>query len=250
MDEGSISSSVMDYFAGGELDLRWVRGLYALAWVGLSQRFWRIEGESPVDFIDPLIGLGYRHSIDLGARDLVLVHRLGAWLPASRPSRENLYYTTLDWVTAARYPFEVRGVGAFVAGVNVWTQLAFQKYETQSGESITADFAQPGGSNTLFRLEGAGLLQYTIFELPSAGNLIAEGGVGYRYRARLDGSYEPDWYWSVGATYTPIRYVSVGLSLEHGAGGAYSDIMRGGETHFVAFDRDETMWQLSLYGRY
>jgi hypothetical protein len=46
---------------GAGLDLPFVKGLYAVAWVGLMQRFWRIAGQSPVDFEDPLLGVGYRH---------------------------------------------------------------------------------------------------------------------------------------------------------------------------------------------
>jgi hypothetical protein len=235
------------YYAGAELDLPFAKGLYAVAWVGLMQRFWRVAGQSPVDFEDPLLGVGYRHSVRLGGdHSLVLIHRFGAYLPASRPSRDNLFYTTLDWITAARYPFEVRDVGNFVVGANVWTQFAFRRYETQTGELISADFDEPGGSNTVFKIEGAGLLQYSIFDAPSAGSMLAEASLGYRHRLRFDGSFEPDWYWALGATYTPISYFSASLAMEHG----YSDLLRGGVTHLVAFDRDDTLWRVSLYGRY
>lgn len=235
------------YYAGAELDLPFVRGLYVVGWLGLSQKFWRVAGQSPVDFEDPLLGIGYRHSVALGNdHSLVLIHRFGAYLPASRPSRDNLFYTTLDWITAARYPFEVRDVGNFVVGANLWTQFAFRQYETQNGESIGADFDEPGGSNTVFKLEGAGLLQYAIFDAPSAGSLLAEASAGYRQRVRFDGSFEPDWYWSLGATYTPVSYFSASVSMEHG----YSDMLRGGVMRFDPFDRDETLWRVSVYGRY
>jgi hypothetical protein len=235
------------YYVGAELDLPFLRGLYAVGWVGLSQKFWRIAGQSPVDIEDPLLALGYRHSFALGNdHSLVLIHRFGAYLPASRPSRDNLFYTTLDWITAARYPFEVRDIGNFVVGANVWTQFAFRQYETQNGELISADLDEPGGSNTVFKLEGAGLLQYTIFDRPSAGSLLAEVSAGYRHRVRFDGSFEPDWYWALGTTYTPISYFSASLSMEHG----YSDMLRGGVLRFDPFDRDETFWRVSFYGRY
>jgi hypothetical protein len=236
------------YYLGAELDLPFLlSGLYATAWLGLAQKFWRIEGEPSVDFEDPLIGLGYRHSIALGAEhDLVLVHRLGAYFPAARDSRANLYYTTVDWLTAARYPFEIPSLGAFTVGVNVWAQYLFRQYDTQLSDGIGADFDGPGGANTRMRLEGGGLLQYTIFDSASAGNLLTQFSTGYRHRVRYDGSAQPDWYWALGATYTPIPYLSATLSLEHG----YSDILRGGSAYFVAFNRDETAWRFALFGRY
>jgi hypothetical protein len=111
---------------------------------------------------------------------------------------------------------------------------------------ISAEFDDPGGANTVVRLQGTGVLQYTIFDLPSAGSLLADASIGYRHRFRYDGSYEPDWYWAFGALYTPISYFSVGLSLESG----YSDLLRGGVPEMVFFDRNETTWHIAVYGRY
>ncbi len=249
LDQTPENEVLMYYYLGGEVDLPFiVPGLYAVAWIGLVQNFWRIAGNSPVDFEDPLLAVGYRHSVPIGsgAKDLTVVHRFGAYFPASRPSRHNLYYTTLDWQTAARYPFEIEDIGSFSVGANIWSQLAFREYSTQTGEGIGATFDAPGGANTVFRLEGGGVLQYTIFDDVRAGSLLADVSAGYRHRFRYDGSSEPDWYWSLGATYTPISYLSIGLAMEHG----YSDTMRGGVAHWVWFDRDETVWRVALYGRY
>jgi hypothetical protein len=246
-DDTPETESLMLYYVGAEVDLPFLRGLYAVGWLGLSQKFWRISGQSPVDLEDPLVGVGYRHSLRVSEdRNVIFVHRFGAYFPASRPSRENLFYTTLDWISALRFPFEMRDVGRFVVGANIWAQAAFRQYETQSGEVISADFTEPGGSNTVFKLEGAGLVQYAIFDDSSAGSLLAEGSTGYRHRVRYDGSYEPDWFWSLGATYTPISCFSLSLAMEQG----YSDLLRGGVPHVVAFDRDETIWRLTLFGRY
>jgi hypothetical protein len=246
-DDTPETESLAYYYLGAEVDLPILKGLYAVGWLGLSQKFWRVAGESPVDFEDPLFAVGYRHSLRVGEdRNLIFIHRFGAYFPASRPSRDNLFYTTLDWISALRYPFEMRDVGKFVVGANLWLQAAFRQYETQSGELLSADFTDPGGSNTVFKVEGAGLVQYTIFDDASAGSLLAEGSTGYRHRVRYDGSFEPDWYWSLGATYTPITYFSVSAAMEHG----YSDMLRGGVPHLVAFDRDETLWRLTLFGRF
>jgi len=242
-DDSPGTEMLAYYDVGAELDLPFLLdGLYATAWIGLIQRFYRYSGQSPVDFEDPLIALGYRHSFALGnERDLTLVHRFGLKLPASRPSRYNLTYTALDWLSAARYP-----LGDFTVGANVGMQLEFRQYSSQAGDLISAEFDEPGGANTVVRLEAGGVLQYTVFDLPSAGSLLADASVGYRHRFRYDGSYEPDWYWSLGAIYTPITYLSVGLSIEQG----YSDLLRGGVPELVFFDRNETTWHIALYGRY
>lgn len=246
-DSSPETESLALYYLGGELDLPFVRGLYAVGWIGLSQSFWRVSGQSPVDLEDPMIGVGYRHSLRVSEnRNLIFVHRFSAYLPASRPSRENLFYTTLDWISALRYPFEMRDVGKFIVGANIWAQFAFRQYETQSGDLLYPEFTQPGGSNTVFKLEAAGLAKYAIFDDASTGSLLAEASLGYRHRVRYNGSFEPDWYWSLGTTYTPISYFSVSLAVEQD----YSDLMRGGVPHLVAFDRDELIWRLTLYGRY
>ncbi|HKP56127.1 MAG TPA: hypothetical protein VJV78_05395 [Polyangiales bacterium] len=231
------------YYVGGELELPFLlRGLYATAWIGLIERFYRYDGQSPVDLEDPFVALGYRHSLSIGEdQQLGFVHRFGLKFPASRPSRYNMNYTALDWLSAVRYP-----LGDFTLGANLIANLEFHQYSTQSGDLIDADFDAAGGQNTVVRLEGAALLQYSIFDLPSAGNLLADASIGYRHRFHYDGSFEPDWYWALGATYTPISYFSVALSLEHG----YSDLLRGGVPELVFFDRNETTWHIYLHGRY
>lgn len=238
------------YYLGAELALPYVvKALYATAWLGFVHRFWRYQGSSNFDFEDaavPLFALGYRHSVALGAREMILVHRFGTYVPLSRPSRDNLLYTKLDWATALRYPFVVKDVGAFMVGADIWTHYAFHQYLTQASDILSAAYVDPGGVNTRWQVEAGGVLQYTIFDSRSAGALLTQGALGYRHRLRYDGSFEPDWYWAVGATYTPISYLSASLSVEHG----YSDMLRGGAARLVAFDRDETLWRVSLFGRY
>ena len=238
------------YYLGAEIALaNVVKGLYATAWLGFVHRFWRYQGTPNFDFEDaavPLFALGYRHSVPVGAREMMLVHRFGTYVPLSRPSRDNLLYTKLDWATALRYPFEVKGLGAFMIGADIWTHYAFHQYLTQDSDSLSAGYVDPGGANTRWQIEAGGVLQYTIFDSRSAGSLMTQGALGYRHRLRYDASFEPDWYWAVGATYTPISYLSASLSVEHG----YSDMLRGGAARLVAFDRDETLWRVSLFGRY
>lgn len=247
-DDSPGTEMLATFGLGLELDMPFLlRGLYAVGWVGLSQRFWQIEGQSSIDWDDPMIGLGYRHSVGLGNdKSLSFVHRFAAYLPASRPSRYNLYYTTLDWLSAARYPFDVKGLGAFTVGLNLWLQYLFREHDTQFGDAISSDFEAPGGANTRMRLEGGGSLQYAIFDNESAGSLLAEVSTGYRQRLRYDGSSEPDWYWGFGLAYTPVPFLSILMDIEHG----YSDLVRGGVPHFVAFDRDETFWHVGLFARY
>lgn len=247
-DDTPETEMLATYGLGLELDLPFLlRGLYAVGWLGLSQRFWQIEGQSSVDWDDPMIGLGFRHSVGLGNdKSLSFIHRFAAYIPASRPSRYNLYYTTLDWLSAARYPFKVKNLGAFTVGLNLWLQYLFREYDAQFGDAIGADFEAPGGANTRMRFEGGGSLQYAIFDSESAGSLLAELSSGYRQRLRYDGSSEPDWYWGFGLAYTPVPFLSVLLDIEHG----YSDLVRGGVPHVIAFDRDETFWHVGLFARY
>lgn len=245
-DESPETEMLAHYYLGGEIDLPFgLQGLYATAWLPFIQRFYRIEGQSPIDFEDPLFAIGYRHRVDVGNNHaLGFVHRFGVRPPLARPSRHNLNYSTLDWLTAGRY-----ALGAFTMGVDIWLQYAFYQYSSQFGDSISTDgelFGVSGGSNTMFRFEGGPVLQYTLFDLPSAGSMLAEASFGYRHRVHYDGSYDPAWYWSVGATYTPITYFSLGLSMDHG----YSSILRGGVPELSIFDRDETRWRFAVYGRY
>jgi hypothetical protein len=251
------------YYLGGEVDIPLLRGLYSTAWLGLSQRFWTVEGESAVDFIDPFVGIGYRHSAplrDVGLPDhsINFVHRLSAYLPLSRESRANLYYTTLDWITAMRF---VVGHG-FMVGVDLRAQYRFHEYAEQNGVAVLDAHESSGGMNTRLRLEAGLLLQQSIFDEADIGTLQVQGSIGVRgllrYQSQsvvLDAEgapigqrspWSPDWYWTVGVSYTPIEYVSLSLSLEHG----YSDLIRGGVQQAVGFDRDETKLVFSVFGRY
>ncbi|UJR84341.1 hypothetical protein [Sandaracinus amylolyticus] len=257
LDRDPENDILMFYYLGVEFDVPVLQGLYATAWGGLSQRFWTVDGESAVDFTDPFVGVGLRHSQslrDIGLPDhsLHFVHRLAAYFPVSRESRANLYYTALDWITAMRLPV----IHRFMVGVDLRAQYRFHEYAEQNGAVIVDAWDTSGGLNTRLRLEAGLLLQQGIFDDPTFGSLIVQGSAGIRgllrYMAADESTtgardpWEGDWYWSLGATYTPIEYVSLTLSLEHG----YSDIVRGGVQQIIGFDRDETRFVVSLFGRY
>ncbi|WP_157068607.1 hypothetical protein [Sandaracinus amylolyticus] len=257
LDRDPENDILMYYYLGVEFDIPVLQGLYATAWGGLSQRFWTVDGESAVDFTDPFVGVGIRHSQslrDIGLPDhsLHFVHRLAAYFPASRESRANLYYTALDWITAMRLPV----IHRFMVGVDLRAQYRFHEYAEQNGAVIVDAWDTTGGLNTRLRLEAGLLLQQGIFDDPTFGSLLVQGSAGIRgllrYMAADESAtgardpWEGDWYWSLGATYTPIEYVSLTLSLEHG----YSDIVRGGVQQIIGFDRDETRFVVSVFGRY
>jgi len=229
-----------------------VEGLSVSAFVGMTQAFYAVEDESPLLMDDLFVSAGYWHGVSLAEagwdRELRFYHRLRAYLPTSRASQNQSLYIAPEWLSAAR--LEV--VDGLTVGVNLSAEYDFHRYAERAGLE--------GPLNTRLFLGGGVVAQYQLFNHPRWGSMMALAGAGLRYFLLYPSSEEfesetsdqhlwkQDYAWSVGMSYSPVRYVSLEVSLAQN----YFDVRRNGVrqamNQYTA--QDQIQWLFSLWGRY
>ncbi len=251
VDEDPQNDTFAQWIAGGEVDLPApLRGFYATAFVAVNQSFYPEPEESALQVADPLLAIGYRHSIGLDAlglenQSVMMVHRGGVFLPLSRTSEAQDLQAELDWITALRWA----PVGGSLVGFNLRNQYRFHRYAERAGTA--------GGLNDRMSFLAALVGQQQLYEHSLLGQFFAQGSLGSRYTLRYPSRDEfeaetsdqapwfQSWLWSLGAAWVPSPYASVTLSV-----GQDSPLLRQGVFSTAFADREELRWELTLTGTY
>lgn len=246
-DDDPANDAGAAWLLGGEVDLPVrVAGAFATAFVGLSQSFNPEPDESPVQPLDSLVAVGYRHSVGLDALGLpgksaLLIHRAGAFVPTSRRSRRQSLYVAADWLTAGRF---FLGHGT-MAGFNLRTQYRFHQYAERAGLQ--------GGLNERWNVQASLLARQTVWSDARLGQVLAQGSTGTRYRLRYPSraGFESetsdraprfqDWTWGLGLIYVPTPHLNVSLAV-----GQDTALRQQGFVRADFADREELEWTLAL----
>ncbi len=210
--------------------------------IGATQNFTAEEGETGFLFQDVQASAIYMHSVDLKAlsipRKLQLMYLARLFFPTSRASRnQDLYLGTRAAVVAR---INVLG-GLFFRMTGIF-DYRFHQFAEREG---------PGAPlNTQLVAGGAWALDYILMQSSRFGVLLVGADLwttNAKTYASVDGefSWRPRFGWDAYVSYSPLAYLTVGVSLEQGA-----RVLRNGIVNIDAGNRDTTEVALTLTGRY
>lgn len=254
VDDTPLNDNQLRYILGGEYDLP-VEGLYVSTWWGLVRDFVKVGDQSTVRMLNASVGVGYNHDVSLSRtgwdRDINFYHTFDFYLPTSRvnPGEQDLYLG-FDWLTAIR----LRVVHRMTMGFNLGMGYDFMEHNGPPG---------PGaGQYDRLKFNGAFVIQEGIIAHPRWGSLVVRGIVGLSYILSYPSTQEyeaemsdqniwrQEYFWGLRLSYTPIRYVSIDIGLEHGTPVDGIDVLREGVAQTADGIRDELELVFSLWGRY
>lgn len=223
-------------FEGGKVFVRF----------GLSERFVAEQTESGVKLRDTSIGLNYGHAIKFTENhELSLSHKLAFFLPTSRASLAQDLYVAPQYVFNASYEL-VHGLSiSFSPDV----RYRWHQYAERAGYD--------GAMNVQWELGTHGGLDWTFLESERFGSVGvgASAGTGWQrmYDSRDDhtspvaesGNWNQSYDWEAHVGYDPVKYLSLGVGLEHGG-----SVLRDGIVNTFFVHRDETELAFTVSGNY
>lgn len=250
-DDDPANDRYMIYTLTGTVDIPRVKGLTGWLTLEVLQRTWNAEeGESGLFFQDMSLGGTYEHKLEVlpkGQPWFSFEHSLGVYLPTSRLSQARDMIFTPEILSLGRVHTTLHNL---VAGISLLGQWRYHRYAERAGLE--------GTMNTKF-VFGPGLfLEETIFKDKPYGKLDVRFSLArhwaVRYASREDYESEASderyvantYSWSMAVTYSPIKYASARIGLEHNA-----PMIRGdGAMNADVFNRNDTEIALAVIGKY
>ncbi len=230
----SFGGSV-EAFKGGRVSIR----------TGLSERFVAQPEESGWLLRDTAIGLGYATPLELGSKTLELNHKVQVFLPTSRASLAQDLYCAPQYVLAASMEV-VHGLSVSFSPDVRYRWHKFAERDSQVGEM-----------NVRWEIDAGGGLDWTFLESDTFGSLTigASASSGWQKyytandtrpsKASDPAAWAQGYGWEAHLGYDPLKYLSLGASLEQGG-----SVLRDGIVNVFFAHRDETEMAFTVTGTY
>lgn len=219
-----------------------VPGLSLGTQTSLTESFVAEPGDSAFRLGDSALDVGYQHQhLD---DDLILSHRLKAWLPTSRRSLQRELYVAPTFTSLATY----RLYDPVTVGYGLEGQYRWYRY---------AEVPNRLAMNTQIVLGNRLNAAVTLFKSETFGRAAFSASSGLRWfkkyastdhheSATADAAlWNQSLTWSAALTYTPIRYLTVSIGADHG-----TSFRRNGIVNPFVVHRDSTELSLGLVGNY